>query len=124
MRDDHPGRASLSELMRFADGHKTVLQDVHDMCEFACKDAVTTQEQEGLAANIAHARLEQQRLVDRLGSGELTKHEYLEAMHVLSANCMALNEQILGPRRFSIIYGDAGHHLEGLIDPGLFLAAP
>ena len=62
-------------------------------------------------------------LATSLSCHAIDRASYMEGMRSISDYMMDQVEQLLGKKRFLAIYGDAGRHPDGLIDPEAFLSS-
>jgi hypothetical protein len=69
-------------------------------------------------------RRDQDELARQLENGKLDRFQYLELFNELLRRMIAHNREILGTANFHMMYGEAGDHPEGLVDPDVFLASP
>ena len=60
-------------------------------------------------------------LMGRLHSGELTPNQFLNQMDASLRLAMEQSRALLGDERFKLIFGEAGEHPEGLINPTTFM---
>jgi hypothetical protein len=76
-----------------------------------------------LAEIEADLQMQQQRLADQLERGALEPDAYLARINKALAVSMERSVALLGNEQFNAIFGEAGRHPEGLIDPGGFRGA-
>lgn len=63
----------------------------------------------------------QTQLVHVFDLGAMPPDEYLDQLNAILKNMMDQMLIVLGEERFSVVFGEAGRHPEGLVDRGAFI---
>jgi len=68
-------------------------------------------------------RKRQTDLVNQLENHEISREQYLKEFNAALTLLMEQSRSLLGERDFALAYGEAGAHLQSLVDPEIFLAS-
>lgn len=104
-----------------ADGSREdQLSEIREMCNSHISEPISDEEAIKLLRIRVFAREEQQRLNMACDAGDLSPASYLHMMVSLTSFTAGQEERTLGKQRFLEVFGEAGLHPEGIIDPAAF----
>jgi hypothetical protein len=117
------GGAQGASVVPHAREESDLVTDFLELAYAALGDSLDLETRNSIVDVETQFRARQSELILKFSAKEMSPNEYLTAFNQCLEFAMRQMYETLGSHRFRIIFGEAGHHPDGLVDQDAFYAA-